>query len=73
MDKEMTLDEQFASIENILKELERDDIGIEEALEKYTQAKQMTKDAANKIDMVEKAVLELSPCGDVEVFDTDSF
>ena len=54
----VTVEKQFENIETLLKELERDDIGIEEALEKYTTAKKLIDETKEKIDMVEKEVPE---------------
>ena len=44
------LDDKFKSIEEILKELERDDIGIEEALDLYTKGKVAIEECKNKLD-----------------------
>ncbi len=67
----VTLEEKFESIEKILKELEKDHIGIEEALELYTKGKVYVEECRNKIDMVEKQVLKVNPDGEVSEFDEE--
>lgn len=69
----VTVEKQFENIETLLKELERDDIGIEEALEKYTTAKKLIDETKEKIDMVEKEVLKLLPDGETVPFDEVPF
>ena len=65
----VTLEEKFKSVEEILKKLEKDDIGIEEALELYTNGKVLINECQNKIDMVEKEVLKINPDGETEAFE----
>lgn len=67
------LDEKFKSIEGIIKELERDDIGIEEALDLYTKGKVAVEECKNKIDMVEKEVMKINPDGTQTPFDEADF
>ena len=68
-----TLDDKFKSIEEILKKLEKDDIGIEEALELYTNGKVLVEQCKEKIDMVEKEVQKINPDQSLEKFETDEF
>ena len=67
------LDEKFKSIEGIIKELERDDIGIEEALDLYTKGKVAVEECKNKIDMVEKEVMKINTDGTQTPFDEADF
>ncbi|MCR5848397.1 MAG: exodeoxyribonuclease VII small subunit [Lachnospiraceae bacterium] len=67
------LDDKFKSIEEILKELERDDIGIEEALDLYTKGKVAIEECKNKLDLVEKEVMKINPDGSESTFETADF
>ncbi|MBO4309795.1 MAG: exodeoxyribonuclease VII small subunit [Lachnospiraceae bacterium] len=69
----VSLDEKFKSIEEILKELEKDDIAIEDALELYTKGKVAVEECKNKIDMIEKEVKKINPDGSVSSFDEVDF
>ena len=67
----VSLDEKFKEIEAILKELEKEDIAIEDALDLYTKGKIAVKECKNKIDMIEKEVKKVNPDGTVSSFDAD--
>ena len=69
----VSLDEQFKSIEGILKKLEKEDIAIEDALDLYTKGKIAVKECKNKIDMIEKEVKKINPDGTVSSFDEVDF
>jgi Exonuclease VII small subunit. len=55
-----TLEEDFKKLESLLKEMEREDIGIEDAFAKYAEGMQLIKTCNEKIDRVEKKVMQLS-------------
>jgi exodeoxyribonuclease VII small subunit len=55
-----TLEEDFKKLESLLKEMEREDIGIEDAFAKYVEGMQLIKTCNEKIDRVEKKVMQLS-------------
>lgn len=55
-----TLEEDFKKLESLLKEMEREDIGIEDAFAKYAEGMQLIKTCNEKIDCVEKKVMQLS-------------
>ena len=67
----VTIDEKIKSVEEILKELEKDDIAIEDALDLYTKGKVAIEECKNKIDMIEKEVLKINPDGSTSSFDAD--
>ena len=69
----VTIDEKIKSVEEILKELEKDDIAIEEALDLYTKGKIAIEECKNKIDMIEKEVLKINPDGTTSSFDDAEF
>ena len=45
------LDEKLTALESIVKELEKEDIPIEEALDLYAKGKVTVEECKNKIDM----------------------
>ncbi len=57
---ESTLEEDFKKLESLLKDMERDDIGIEEAFVKYSEGMKLIKSCNERIDKVEKKVKMLS-------------
>lgn len=67
--KANTLEENFAKIEEILVELEKSDIGIEDAFKKYSEGVELLKQCDKCIDKVEKKVLKLLANGKTEEFD----
>lgn len=64
----MTIAESFEEIEALLEELEKEDIPIEEAFEKYQKAMDLLKDCNKSIDKVEKKVLKLMEDGKTQEF-----
>ena len=66
--KEETLEENFAKIEEILADLERNDISIEDAFRKYSDGVELLKQCDESIDKVEKKVLKLMEDGKTEEF-----
>ena len=69
----VTIDEKIKSVEEILTELEKDDIAIEDALDLYTKGKVAIEECKNKIDMIEKEVLKINPDGSTSSFDDADF
>lgn len=69
----VTIEEKFKNIEEILKELEKDDIAIEDALDLYTKGKVAVEECKNKIDMIEKEVLKINPDGSTSPFEGSDF
>ncbi len=59
----MTIEENFAKIEETIEKLERDDISLEEAFAAYSDGMKMLKECNDQIDMVEKKVLKLAADG----------
>ena len=64
--KETTLEEDFRHMEELLKDMEREDIGIEEAFSKYSEGMTLIKSCNEKIDRVEKKVLKIAEDGGLE-------
>ena len=68
-----TIEEKFASLEEIIKELGKEDIGIEEALELYAKGKVYVEECKSKIDTIEKEVLKVDPNGELSSFNEADF
>ncbi len=64
----VTLEENFAKIEEILSDLERSDISIEDAFNKYSEGVELLRKCDESIDKVEKKVLKLMEDGKTEEF-----
>lgn len=59
----MTIEENFAKIEETIEKLEQDDISLEEAFAAYSDGMKLLKDCNDQIDKVEKKVLKLAENG----------
>ena len=63
--RKLSLEENFARLEELIGELERDDIPLEEAFTAYSA---VLKQCNDQIDKVEKQVLKLTEEGELEEF-----
>lgn len=63
-----SLEENFAKIEALLNELEKSDISIEDAFQKYKESVALLRQCDENIDKVEKKVLMLMSDGSTEEF-----
>lgn len=63
------LEENFARLEELTGELERDDISLEKAFQVYSEGMALLKRCNDQIDRVEKQVLKLSGEGQLEELD----
>ncbi len=59
----MTIEENFAKIEETIEKLEQDDISLEEAFVAYSDGMKLLKECNDQIDKVEKKVLKLASDG----------
>ncbi|MBP3352283.1 MAG: exodeoxyribonuclease VII small subunit [Lachnospiraceae bacterium] len=59
----MTIEENFAKIEETIEKLEQDDISLEEAFAAYSDGMKLLKECNDQIDKVEKKVLKLASDG----------
>ncbi len=67
--EEMTLDEIFNNINEIIEDLEDNDIEIEQAFEKYETGMKLLAQANGQIDVIEKKVQALNSDGETEDFE----
>lgn len=70
--KQRSLEENFARLEELIGELERDDIALEEAFTAYSAGMKVLKQCNDQIDKVEKQVLKLTQEGELEEFGNGS-
>ena len=67
--EEMTLDEIFNNINDIIEDLEDNDIEIEQAFAKYETGMKLLAQANGQIDVIEKKVQALNSDGETEDFE----
>lgn len=65
---DMTLEESFAKLEETVKRLETEDISLEESFRVYTEGMNLLKVCNDKIDRVEKKILQLNEAGELSEF-----
>lgn len=68
-DKELSLEENFSRLEELVNLLESEDISLEEAFQAYSQGMEAIKRCNGLIDRVEKQVLKLGSDGQLEEFE----
>ncbi|MBO4902323.1 MAG: exodeoxyribonuclease VII small subunit [Lachnospiraceae bacterium] len=68
--KELTLNEAFTSVEEIMEKLRDDEISLEDSFKLYKEGMDMLKVCSEKIDKVEKQVKMLDEDGEVSDFQT---
>lgn len=68
-EKELSLEENFLKLEEIIDFLESEDIPLEEAFGAYSRGMGILKRCGDQIDRVEKQVLKLSGDGRLEGFE----
>lgn len=67
-DKEQTLEEAFARLDEIAGRLEQKDISLEESFQLYKEGMELLKSCSGKIDQVEKKMLQISSDGTLREF-----
>ena len=66
--EKMTLEENFAKLEEAVARLEADDISLEESFRIYKEGMELLRQCNTDIDKVEKQVLLLNEQGELEEF-----
>ena len=66
------LEENFARLDELIGQLDRDDIPLEEAFQAYSAGMAVLKQCNDQIDKVEKQVLKLTEEGQLEEFGNGS-
>ena len=67
--KEMTLEQGFARLEELTKELESGDRTLEEMYALYKEGMDLAKECSRKIDTVEKKLLLINSDGEYQEFE----
>lgn len=65
----MSLEENFARLEEMAARLEAEDISLEESFRIYKEGMELLKQCNEDIDKVEKQVLVLNEAGETEEFE----
>jgi exodeoxyribonuclease VII small subunit len=63
-DKEMKLEEAFEKLNNVLVELEKSDVSLEDSFTLYQEGMKLLKSCNDSIDKVEKELIILSENGE---------
>lgn len=66
--KKLSLEEKFAKLEKTVKQLEQEEISLEESFHLYKEGMELLKQCNEDIDKVEKQVLLLNAEGETEAF-----
>ncbi|MBD5530167.1 MAG: exodeoxyribonuclease VII small subunit [Lachnospiraceae bacterium] len=69
--KTLSIEENFAKLEEAIQRLENEDTSLEEAFAAYSEGMQLVKACNNQIDRVEKQVLKLTQEGTLEPLDAE--
>lgn len=67
-EKELTLEEAFAEIEQVIEQLETEDITLEDSFREYSRGMELLKYCNQSIDRVEKKVLMINEEGGLDEF-----
>lgn len=66
--RELTLEEAFAVLEETVSKLEKEDITLEDSFQTYKEGMELLKYCNDKIDTVEKKVLQINEDGELNEF-----
>ncbi len=69
--KTLSIEENFARLEEAIGRLENGDTSLEEAFAAYSEGMKLVKTCNDQIDRVEKQVLKLTQEGALEPFDAE--
>lgn len=64
----MSLEKNFAKLEETIEKLEKEDISLEESFQAYNEGMKLLKQCNDEIDKIEKKVLKISEDGTLEEF-----
>ena len=66
--EDMSLEEAFEKLDEVMKALESRDISLEDAFSKYQEGMELIRSCSGKIDRVEKKILMISGEGELHEF-----
>ncbi len=67
--RELSLEENFGRLDEIIERMESDELSLEEAFRAYSDGMRLLKTCNDQIDRVEKQVLKLTEEGELEEFE----
>ena len=67
-EKERTLEETFALLDEKIAQLENSEISLEDSFRVYKEGMELLKDCSSKIDTVEKKMLQINQYGTITEF-----
>lgn len=67
-EQELTLEESFARLDELVGKLEDRDVPLEESFQIYKEGMDLLKKCSDKIDLVEKKMQQISADGHLEGF-----
>ena len=65
---DLTIEESFAKLEEMVKALDSDEVTLEESFSIYEEGMKLIKDVSGRIDLVEKKIKILESQGEPEDF-----
>ena len=68
-EKELTIEQVFTQLEDVIKGMEKEDVSLEESFGLYHQGIDLLRTCSEKIDKVEKQMLVLDDEGETHEFD----
>lgn len=69
MKKEMTIEESFAKLDEMVRKLESDEVSLEESFTLYEEGMKLLRDVNGRIDEVEKKIRLVEEDGSTEEFE----
>lgn len=66
--QELTLEESFARLDELVEKLEDRDVPLEESFRIYKEGMDLLKKCSEKIDLVEKKMQQINADGQLETF-----
>ncbi len=67
-EQELTLEEAFETLDSLAEQLENKDISLEESFQVYQKGMELLKQCSEKIDTVEKKMLQVNADGTLAEF-----
>lgn len=68
-EKELTIEESFQALEDIIAKMESNDISLDESFNLYKAGMEELQHANSKIEQTKKAVMAINKDGNLEVFE----
>ncbi|MDO4489554.1 MAG: exodeoxyribonuclease VII small subunit [Lachnospiraceae bacterium] len=66
--QELTVEESFSELDRLVQQMESGEVSLEESFQLYARGMQLLKNCSDKIDLVEKKMLQISEDGTLVEF-----